>query len=277
MLLACGAVATAYIGLPLATPPSDKDFEVHAAPVDTPPPVVQPVPVDFAASASRLQHLANAPRIVAAVPDAPSDATPTKEPPPMPGLSDVKYLGFANVGTMRMALLNVNAKQRFVREGQVLDAERVKQIDPEYVVLTHDQDERRIELQERTGERVTRLIGGPAANPQQPPMSKFNGTIQPPRPMNGPGGIKGLSNLPEEYHKWPPAYQHRFERVVNDLLGQGSFPDEFTLIEKAKGALEAEGFKPGDRESMQKLEEMEKAEGQVFSKDPGAGQKKPEK
>jgi hypothetical protein len=275
VLLACGAAATAYLGLPMAQPPTVKDFTVLSTePVEVPK-VAQVIPVDFAGSASRLGRLANAPRPVQSA--APVDSTPTSDEPKTPaGLSDIKYLGFANVGEMRLALLNVNARQRFVREGQVLDSERVQQIGPDFVLLTHEGGERRISLQERSGERITRLRGGPAvpADPQKAGTARING-MQPPRTLGGEG-VKGLSSLPEEFHKWPPAYQRRFSRVVNDLAQQANFPDDATLIEKAKASLEADGFKPEDKDAMEKLQAQDKEDAAKDGKyDPN--QKKPEK
>lgn len=277
-LLACGAAATAYIGLPMAQPPTEKDFVVAGAAPVRETKEVPPVAVDISGSAARLGQVANAPRV-----EPPASVTPTgpdvKQPeaPAPAGLSEVKYLGFANVGTIRMALLTVDAKQKFVREGQALNAERVKSIDPDSVVLTHENDERRIPLEERSGERVTRLRGGPPMgnSPQPVGVGRVTGAIQPPNAARpGSGGVKGLSKLPEEYQKWPPAYQRRFDRMVNNLLGQGEFPDEFSLIEKTRSALEAEGITPENKE---KLQEFEKADAEQAAKDAGANGKKPEK
>lgn len=256
-VLACAAGAMAFVGLPETTPPSDKDFVVEGvAPIETPVGPTQ-APLDFAGSAARLVRVANAPRVTPP-PVAASESTP-EVAPPEPGLSDVKYLGFASVGNAKMALLVVNGKQRFVREGQAVDTERVKLIEPEAVTLVKGESERRIPLMERSAERVTRMKPGPATDPNSPGQAKI--TMNPRTQPQGMVGIRGLSKLPDEYEKWPSAYQRHFDRSVNRLLRQGDFPDEFSLIEKAKGMIEGEGFNPNDNDSMQKLEEIEKSGG----------------
>ncbi len=256
-VLACAAGAMAFVGLPQTTPPSGKDFVVTGtAPIEAPNGPAQ-ASMDFAGSAARLVRVANAPR-VAPPPEVAGEATP-EVAPPEPGLSDVKYLGFANVGTLKMALLVVNGKQRFVREGQSVDTERVKLIEPEAVTLTKGDSERRIPLMERSAERVTRMRPGPAVDPNSPGQGRI--TMNPRTQPQGLAGISGLSKLPDEYEKWPPAYQRHFDRSVNRLLQQGPFPDEHSLIEKAKAMIEAEGFDPKNDDSMQKLDELEKSGG----------------
>jgi hypothetical protein len=265
VLLACGAAAVAYVGVPLAQPPTEKDFAIADTGSVTPTTPQDSGPrTDMVGSASRLGRVSNAPRIVL-VEGSGGEETSAPEIKSEPGLSNVKYLGFASVGSLRLALLNVNSKQRFVREGQLLDAERVKLIEPDAVTLSKDESERRIPLEERTGERITRVRGGTvtAATAQQPGVARING-IQAPKAMGG--GVRGLSHLPDEYMNWPPAYQRRFDRVVNGLLQQGSFSNETELIEKAKAAMETDGFNPNDKEAMMKLEEMDQAEKKVPGK-----------
>lgn len=255
VVLACAAGAMAFVGLPNTTPPSDKDFAVASgSPIETPAGPKQAT-MDFAGSASRLLRVANAPKI--APPPEAHDAGTPEVAPPEPGLSDVKYLGFANVGSLKMALVVVNNKQRFVREGQALDAERVKLIDPDAVTLSKGESERRIPLQERGSERVTRMKPGPAADPNAVQQAKVsaNARLQPQTIK----GVRGLSKMPDEFEKWPGAYQRQFSRAVNRLLEQGEFPDEYSLIEKAKAMVKDEGYSPEDKDSMTKLEELEKA------------------
>lgn len=256
VLLACAAGAMAFVGLPMATPPTNKDFAVGSdAPIE-PPTVARAAPADFAGSAARLVRVANAPKVTPP-PDQVDEATP-EVAPPEPGLSDIKYLGFANVGALKMALLVVNSKQRFVREGQSVDTERVKLIEHDAVTLSKGESERRIPLQERSAERVTRMQPGPAVNPNAPQQGRI--TMNPRTRPQEIAGIGGLSKPPEEYAKWPAPYQRRFDRVVNQLLQQGPFPSESDLIEKAKSMIEGDGFRPDDKEGMEKLEEIEKSE-----------------
>jgi len=257
IVLACAAGAMAFVGLPKTIPPTDKDFVVSGdTPIEAPSGPKQ-APMDFAGSAARLVRVANAPKTTP--PPEVSDTGTPEVAPPEPGLSDVKYLGFANVGSVKMALLVVNNKQRFVREGQAVDTERVKHIEPDAVTLNKGESERRVPLQERSAERVTRMKPGPAGDPNAMQQAKLstNARIQP-QPMKG---IRGLSKMPDEFEKWPGAYQRHFSRAVNRLLEQGEFPDEYSLIEKAKAMAEADGFNPDDKDSMAKLEEIEKSGG----------------
>lgn len=270
VVLACAAGAMAFVGLPKTTPPTDKDFEVtEDVAIEAPAGPKQPS-MDFAGSAARLIRVANAPKTTPP-PEVQDDGTP-EVAPPEPGLSDVKYLGFANVGSLKMALLVVNGKQRFVREGQSVDTERVKRIEPDAVTLNKGESERQVTLQERSAERVTRMKPAPAGDPNGMQQAKIsaNANLQP-RDMKG---VRGLSKMPEEFEKWPGAYQRHFSRAVNRLLEQGEFPDEYSLIEKAKGMIEAEGFNPQDKESISKLEEIEKAGGFVKEGDAGNSSEK---
>lgn len=257
VVLACAAGAMAFVGLPKTSPPTDKDFVVSEDPAVEASAGPKQAPIDFGGSAARLVRVANAPKTTP--PPEVSDTGTPEVAPPEPGLSDVKYLGFANVGSAKMALLVVNNKQRFVREGQAVDTERVKLIEPDAVTLNKGESERRVSLQERGAERVSRVRPGVAGDPKDPQQARIspNAHFQP-KPM---GGIRGLSKMPEEFEKWPRAYQRHFSRAVNRLLEQGEFPDEYSLIEKAKAMIEAEGFNPKDNDSIQKLEEVEKSGG----------------
>lgn len=257
VLLACAAGAMAFVGLPVAAPPTDKDFEVvGSTPIESREAVSQ-ASGDFAGSAARLVRVANAPKVTPSAEAA--DAGTPEVAPPEPGLSDVKYLGFANVGTVKMALLVVNSKQRFVREGQSIDTERVKLIEPDAVTLTKGESERRIPLQERSADRVTRMKPSAPVDPNSPQQGKI--TMNPRARPQGMVGVKGLSQLPDGYEKWPGPYQRHFDRAVNRLLEQATFPDEHSLIEKAKSMLEGEGFTPDDKDAMEKLETIESSGG----------------
>lgn len=255
-VLACGAAAMAYVGLPQARPPVETDYEVTGEkPVESGGLPAQAI-LDLKGSSSRLTQVGNAPK---ATPPPPPDIIDTSkgEAKPPVGPNDIKYLGLANVGVSRMALLVVHGKQRFVREGQMVDTERVAAIDPDFVTLAVDDTQRQVPLQQRGSERVTRLRptpGGTGEVGKAPAMAAITG-FTPPRAIGG--GVNGLSKLPDEYQKWPPAYQRRFNRAVNELLQQGPFPDEFSLIEKAKGYIESEGLRPDDEKAMKDLEEKE--------------------
>lgn len=262
VVLACAAGAMAFVGLPKTIPPTDKDFVVSGdTPIETSSGPKQAT-ADIGGSAARLVRVANAPKVIP--PPESTDASTPEVAPPEPGLSDVKYLGFANVGNVKLALIVVNSKQRFVREGQAVDTERVRHIDADAVTLFKGESERRIMLQERSADRVTRMKPGPAVDANGFQQAKLSTNLRSqPQPM---AGVRGLSKMPEEFEKWPGAYQRHFSRAVNRLLEQGEFPDEGSLIEKAKSMLQDEGFNPNDKDSMQKLEELEKSGG--FGKEP---------
>jgi hypothetical protein len=263
VVLACGAAAMAYVGLPLAQPPMDQDFTVKDSEPVQVPSARTAAQVDISGSAARLARVANAPRPLP--PPEPVDTNKEPAPAPAAGPSNIKYLGLARVGAMNMALLAVNAKQRFVREGQIVDSERVVAIKPDHIILSREGTEREVPLEEATGERVTRLRGGGGVpSPVQAGLASIS-SAERGRP---PGGVKGLSRPPKEYHSWHPAYQRLFDRRVNDLAQGGGFDDEAALVEKAKSYLEAEGYRPDDKDGLAKLEEMEKMDREMGEKSP---------
>jgi len=170
----------AVIGMPgqrtPTSPPKSVELPEVVLPADPGKGVRTLTPVDYSAVSSRLGLVKNAPKIEAAAPTPGDGGTPPPPPPPPP--PSLRYLGMANMGSLRLALVHDGVKQRFVAVGAKLgDGTTVKAIEADRLIVQGLDGEHVIELAARSGETFTkaspsRMQGGP------------------------PGGGPGYANMP---------------------------------------------------------------------------------
>lgn len=201
------------------------------------------------ASAARFAHLSNAPK-KAEVAAAPTDTKPAETTPAQPqSAEDMKYLGIADVGPMRFALLTKGGRQRFLREGQQLDSETLTAIDPTHIMLRGNAGaERRLDLSTKSADVITKVArtapgagnarpGIAAAMPTPPPQSP-NAALAAQRAAEA----KLAADRMRAANGAPPGdpYSDRMEEFKAKLRESGQFKDEDSLVEKAKAMVEDE-------------------------------------
>ncbi len=124
---------------------------------------------DPSGAAARFLRVKNAP-----IPPAPVDASPTPVAPTpgetAPDATPVRYLGLAQMGAIRMALVIDQTKQRFVAQGTSIGGQILTTIEPDAIVLkASDGSETRVDRTERSGEATSRARPRPISPVTQAP------------------------------------------------------------------------------------------------------------
>lgn len=184
--LAVGAVAAAVTGLPERPTPQTDPSAIPSPGAPTPAQNAQvtnasELKIDPIGLAARLSLIENAPKIAKPEPgpsDPGTDPEPDPgEPTPQPFASRVRYLGVIHAGNGNAAFVNIDNKQRIVRQGQTVPApaERpelgaltIERITGHMLVVSHGSDRATIDLADRTGPAITMVAGGEVARVETP-------------------------------------------------------------------------------------------------------------
>lgn len=179
------------VGIPGMTPPkAPGELQVKETEVKIPPsPNATARGVDYASLSGRLSLLENAPKPVE-VSDSGGGEEASAPPPPPPPAPVMKYLGPARVGSLTLALMSDNGKQRFVKAGDHLSDESVvKRVMSDGVEVEKGGVQSKIDLSERLGALTTSGVqsaGKPTAGKGwTPPTSHLV------RPRGAEQGISG--------------------------------------------------------------------------------------
>jgi hypothetical protein len=126
------------------------------------------VPVDAGSIAARLAMLDNAPKVTQAEPDTPDliDTTPVVSSEQSPISKRVRYTGYIQDSERPLAFIRIDGVQRIVpqsgtaRAGSLgFDDLTVKEVHPEYIILSDGQAQERIDLATNNGPAVTMASG----------------------------------------------------------------------------------------------------------------------
>lgn len=246
------AAAVAAVGLPKPPRASAKDFTpttpggTGAAPAGTRPAAQA---ADASGSATRLGHISNAPRRPEQAPVAsakPADSTAT----PAVNTDELRYLGVANVGPLKFALVSKSARQRFLALGASLGGETLKAIDPSHIILQGSSGERRVDLAAKSADVLTRVArtATPASAPGAKPGGQDGSRVaNAPPAFNpslaaSPGGDPKAAMMGGKEGRGGQAdpYTQRLQEMRDKLRRSGDFKDEGSLDEKAKTLVEEE-------------------------------------
>lgn len=201
------------------------------------------------AVADRLALVSNRPiKPVVATPP-PTEQTPVEVPPAPTDVQEVRYLGSADMGALKLALLFKNEAQHWVALGGQLGDDKVKQISATQITLQNSSGERTIDIAPRATELFTRASTGAAAgNPFNPTGNRARPTTNRP-PTPNQLGLRGQRGGGRATPAPVPAslsmggnYQHifndpaktaRFEQIKAKLRDGGEYQGEGELNEAA--------------------------------------------
>ena len=169
-MVVVGGIATVGILGPKREPMKEPKAELPVVAGVLPGHSTTGVPLgDASGAAARFLRVKNAP-----IPPAPVDTTPITTAPsdgePTPSATPVRYLGLAQMGAIRMALVLDQSKQRFIAEGAKIGEQTLSRVEPEAIVLkASDGTETRVDRTERSGEATSRARPRPISPVTQAP------------------------------------------------------------------------------------------------------------
>jgi hypothetical protein len=224
--------------------------------------------IDFAAIAERLSMVGNRPSVPKVEP-AVTEGPKAPEPAAVETAAEAtRFLGVVAMGSVRMALVVSDSKQRFLKVGDQLGELTLRQIRDDSITLEGPSGRSVVDLAPKGTEIVTRTAGGSggagspgaafAGNPAaaamaartaamrtQPTTAKMN----PPRPApQMPGNFQAtpMSNFP--HIQADPARRQRFAELQAKLRSTGEYKSQ-TDIDEAAAKMTEEEFQ---NESLQK-------------------------
>ncbi len=256
-VLLLGAGAVAYVGLPAVRQPTQEELAPPAPPSLATGDLRARSETDPAGVSARLFKVANRPQrpSAGAAPEIKPDSTPA----PAAARNDPKYLGMANVGSVRLALLSTDGRQRFAKVGTRINGDEVVGVEGDAITLRGEGGERRIALEARSGESVTRLrptASTPGAGAAQTPG--LQATSAAPHPQAVMAKFEGGIELPKGSESWNPDYRRLFLEESARLRSQGEFPNPESAHEKVRAILESQGVLPDNAEKLVKERENER-------------------
>ncbi len=257
-VLLAGAAAVAYVGLPAVRQPTEKELTPPAPPALTTEVRQAHGEAEPGGVSARLLKVSNHPQAPSATSSSAPDEKVETSPPPAGPRSDPKYLGMANVGSMRLALLSADGKQRFAKVGTRLGGDEVVGVEGDAITLRGEGGERRIALESRTGESVTRLRASPATPGPASVVPGAQAGAVPPHPQVIMAKNEGGIELPKGSEAWTPEYRRMFLEETARLRAQGDFPNPEAAFEKTRAILESQGVLPENAEKLMKERENER-------------------
>ena len=225
--------------------------------------------IDFAGIAERLSMVGNRPSVPKVEPVV-TEGPKAPEPAPVEAVAEAtRFLGVVAMGSVRMALVVSDSKQRFLKVGDQLGELTLRQIRDDSITLEGPGGRSVVDLAPKGTEIVTRAAGGGAGgggggggpfagNPAAAAMAARTAAMRtqsntakltPPRPPpQMPGNFQAMpmSNFP--HIQADPARRQRFAELQAKLRGTGEYKSQ-TDIDEAAAKMTEEEFQ---NESLQK-------------------------
>jgi hypothetical protein len=130
-------------------------------------------------------------------------------------------------------------------------------VESDAITLRGEGGERRIALEARTGESVTRLRASAAPGPT-PVAPGAQAGVAPPHPQVIMAKNEGGIELPKGSEAWTPEYRRMFLEESARVRAQGEFPNPESAHEKVRAILESQGVLPENAEKLMKERENER-------------------
>lgn len=197
-------------------------------------------------------------------PDGTPDVAPVAPPPP-----PWRYIGSIALGADRRAIVVVTDKQRMVKVGETVEGSKLKQIEPEYLIVVDAANaEKRVDLAPRQTRALT--VSETSSLPPTPPAPAAMA------PASDEGSAARMKEFAlrwetEQFRMKEPTIRARFEKTMSRLESQDvdtkdmrkflddlpMMPELADLVERVSaGSLDFEDFRTQAVETMRRQLEL---------------------